>query len=116
MMNAMTTTPSTEPVTTALLVEDDDRLATLVTEYLNGHGVVVTRATRGDDGLRMAVAQRYDVVLLDLMLPGMDGIEVGRQLRGRSDRSRHGLLLVGKSPRIRPAPRRLLLAALVGAR
>lgn len=78
-------TAATEPVTTALLVEDDDRLAALLTDYLSNHSVVVTRAASGDAGLREALAHRFDVVLLDLMLPGIDGIEVCRQLRGRTD-------------------------------
>lgn len=69
----------------ALLVEDDDRLARLTAEYLQGHGVVVTRASDGDAGLREALAHRYDVVLLDLMLPGRDGLSVCRELRARTD-------------------------------
>ncbi len=74
-----------EPVTRLLLVEDDERLAALTAEYLEGHGLVVSRATRGDQGLREATQQRYDCVLLDVMLPGIDGIEVCRRLRAQSD-------------------------------
>ncbi|MCI0569190.1 MAG: response regulator transcription factor [Myxococcaceae bacterium] len=70
---------------TALLVEDDDRLARLVGEYLHSHGVVVTRAADGEAGLREALAHRFDVILLDLMLPGRDGLDVCRELRARSD-------------------------------
>src|SRR4051794_12080521 len=84
MMPAMTT-PTTETVSTALLIEDDDRLARLVVDYLAGHGVVVTRVADGDLGLKEALGHRYDVVLLDLMLPGKDGLEVCRELRARSD-------------------------------
>jgi two-component system, OmpR family, response regulator len=76
---------SSEPVITALLVEDDERLATLTADYLGGHGVVVTRAADGDAAVREALARRYDVVLLDLMLPGKDGLEVCREIRARSD-------------------------------
>jgi DNA-binding response OmpR family regulator len=76
---------STDPVLTALLVEDDERLATLTAEYLGGHGVLVTRAADGDSGVREALARAYDVVLLDLMLPGKDGLEVCREIRSRSD-------------------------------
>jgi DNA-binding response OmpR family regulator len=76
---------STEPTLTALLVEDDDRLASLTADYLGGHGVVVTRAGDGASGLEEALRCRYDVVLLDLMLPGRDGLEVCRELRARSD-------------------------------
>jgi DNA-binding response OmpR family regulator len=70
---------------TALLVEDDARLARLTGEYLEGHGVRVTRAADGNRGLEEALRFRYDVVLLDLMLPGRDGLQVCRVLRERSD-------------------------------
>ncbi|MFL5302938.1 MAG: response regulator transcription factor [Anaeromyxobacteraceae bacterium] len=76
---------STEPLLTALLVEDDARLAALTREYLEGHGVVVTVASDGRRGLAEALAHRPDVVLLDLMLPELHGLEVCRQLRSRSD-------------------------------
>ncbi|HVP69117.1 MAG TPA: response regulator transcription factor [Anaeromyxobacteraceae bacterium] len=74
-----------EPLVTALLVEDDVRLAALTAEYLEGHGVVVTRVADGARGLEEAARHRHDVVLLDLMLPGKDGLEVCRELRSRSD-------------------------------
>ena len=75
----------TDPVLTALLVEDDARLATLTAEYLGGHGVVVTCTGDGAAGLEEASRRAYDVVLLDLMLPGKHGLEVCRELRSRSD-------------------------------
>jgi len=74
-----------EPIVTALLVEDDARLASLTAEYLQGHGVVVTLAANGLHGLAEALHHRHDVVLLDLMLPGKDGLDVCRELRARSD-------------------------------
>ncbi len=76
---------SSEPIITALLIEDDARLAGLTAEYLEGHAVVVTRVGDGARGLEEALRHRHDVVLLDLMLPGKDGLEVCRELRGRSD-------------------------------
>jgi len=75
----------TDPVLTALLVEDDARLAALTAEYLGGHGVVVTCTGDGAAGLEEASRRAYDVVLLDLMLPGKHGLEVCRELRSRSD-------------------------------
>ncbi len=77
-----------EPTATpllALLVEDDARLAALTREYLEGHGVAVVTVADGRRGLAEAVTGRFDVVLLDLMLPGKDGLEVCRELRARSD-------------------------------
>ena len=76
---------SREPILTALLVEDDERLARLTAEYLEGHGVVVTRCGDGVRALEEARRHRFDVVLLDLMLPGKDGLAVCRELRERSD-------------------------------
>ncbi|MFY3744760.1 response regulator transcription factor [Anaeromyxobacter sp. Red801] len=69
----------------ALLVEDDLRLAAFTREYLEGHGVAVVHETDGRRGLDEALGGRFDVVLLDLMLPGKDGLEVCRELRSRSD-------------------------------
>jgi two-component system, OmpR family, response regulator len=69
----------------ALLVEDDARLAAFTREYLEGHGVAVVVVGDGARGLAEALSGRYDVVLLDLMLPSKDGLEVCREVRARSD-------------------------------
>jgi two-component system OmpR family response regulator len=66
-------------------VEDDERLARLTVQYLTGHGVIVHLVTRGDLAVAEVVKVRPDVVLLDLMLPGIDGLEVCRQIRGKLD-------------------------------
>ncbi|MCP3063186.1 response regulator transcription factor [Myxococcus sp. K38C18041901] len=68
-----------------LLVEDDERLARLTARYLQEHGVVVTLAHSGSDALVESNRHVFDVILLDLMLPGRDGLEVCRDLRGRTD-------------------------------
>lgn len=67
-----------------LLIEDDRRLARLTAQYLEGHGIVVHRASSGPEGLRYASSRQFDVILLDLNLPGLDGVEVCRQIRQRS--------------------------------
>jgi len=66
-------------------VEDDDRLARLTTQYLKGHGIDVHVVSRGDMAVAEVLRTRPDVVLLDLMLPGTDGLDVCRQLRARTD-------------------------------
>lgn len=71
--------------TAALLVEDDARLATLVAEYLGKHEIDVAVAGDGERGLAALRAGRFDVVLLDVMLPGMDGFEVCRRIRALPD-------------------------------
>jgi len=74
-----------EPLIHLLLVEDDARLASLTREYLERHDAVVSVESDGDQGLRLALRHRFDAVLLDLMLPGRDGIEVCQRLREHSD-------------------------------
>lgn len=69
----------------ALLAEDDERLARFTAEYLEQNGVGVTCAADGELALREALSRAYDIVILDLMLPGRDGLSVCRALRARSD-------------------------------
>ncbi|MGZ5198950.1 MAG: response regulator [Telluria sp.] len=68
-----------------MLVEDDARLAELVTEYLSGYEFAVDVVTRGDQALERFKSIAPDVVVLDLMLPGLDGMVVCRKLRDMSD-------------------------------
>ncbi|MEU0751615.1 response regulator transcription factor [Streptomyces albogriseolus] len=66
-----------------LVVDDDPTVAEIVTGYLDRAGYVVDRAGDGPDALARAAAHRPDLVVLDLMLPGMDGLEVCRRMRGQ---------------------------------
>ena len=66
-----------------MLIEDDGRLAEMVSDYLGQSGFRVSRAANGAAGLQMQGADSYDIVVLDLMLPDMDGLDVCRQLRRR---------------------------------
>lgn len=75
---------SSDPIH-VLLVEDDARLASLVSEFFASHGALVSVAADGRDGLEQALTRRFDAVLLDLMLPGLDGLEVCTRIRERSD-------------------------------
>jgi DNA-binding response OmpR family regulator len=75
----------TEEAISIVYVEDDARLARLTAKYLESHGVRVSLAAEGREGVALVLRERPDVVLLDLMLPGIDGLEVCRQLRGRID-------------------------------
>jgi two-component system, OmpR family, response regulator len=75
---------STESEIRVVYVEDDERLARLTTQYLTSHKIEVHLVTRGDQAVTEVTKIRPDVVLLDLMLPGIDGIEVCRQIRQRT--------------------------------
>ena len=71
---------------TVLLVEDEESIADLVRLYLERDGFRVVWRTDGPSGLAAVDAERPRLVLLDLMLPGMDGFEVTRALRQRGAR------------------------------
>ncbi|MFG2798207.1 response regulator transcription factor [Streptomyces pseudovenezuelae] len=66
-----------------LVVDDDPTVAEVVSGYLDRAGYLVDRAADGPEALDRAAAHRPDLVVLDLMLPGMDGLEVCRRMRGR---------------------------------
>ena len=66
-----------------LIVEDQPKLAALLARGLREEGHAADVAARGEDALWMAPAAAYDVVVLDIMLPGIDGLETCRQLRQR---------------------------------
>ena len=68
-----------------LLIEDDPRLAEMVAEYLGEAGFRVAVAAEGRAGLERLAREPYDALVLDLMLPDIDGLEVCRQLRATSD-------------------------------
>jgi len=64
-----------------LLVEDDDEIAGLVQLHLADQGYVVERLANGARGLETALREDYELVILDLMLPGLDGLEICKRLR-----------------------------------
>jgi DNA-binding response OmpR family regulator len=68
-----------------LLIEDDSRLAEMVGEYLGKAGFQVIHAENGTRGLALHGREAVDAVILDLMLPDSDGLEICRQIRARSD-------------------------------
>lgn len=70
-----------QPYHTLLLVEDDQRLSALITEYLHKQGLQVEVEYRGDKAVQRILDLQPDMVILDLMLPGMDGLSVCRQVR-----------------------------------
>lgn len=79
-----------------LLVEDNRGIAEMVGEFLERRGFSVDYASDGVTGLHLAVSNSYDVIVLDLMLPGMDGLEVCRKLRHDAKRATPVLMLTAR--------------------
>jgi DNA-binding response OmpR family regulator len=78
----------------ALLIDDDARLGAMMVEYLGPHDIAVTVAADGERGLAALARRRFDLVLLDVMLPGMDGFEVCRRIRATPDGAAMPILML----------------------
>lgn len=68
-----------------LIVEDEEAIADLEKDYLELSGFEVEIANEGERGLRKALEEDYDLFILDLMLPGIDGFEICRQIREKKN-------------------------------
>ena len=77
-------TESTPAHTRVLIIDDDEKLTELLTEYLSGFNYTVQSAAHPADGLRMIKTDPPDLLILDVMLPGMDGFAVCREVRETS--------------------------------
>lgn len=66
-----------------LLVEDTDRIASFITKGLQANGFDVTRTSSGEEAVKLLEAVEFDLVILDIGLPGIDGFEVLRRARGQ---------------------------------
>lgn len=68
-----------------LIIEDECNIAELERDYLEVNGFEVDIATSGEEGLRLAMTNSYNLILLDLMLPGIDGFKLCKELRQTLD-------------------------------
>ncbi len=68
-----------------MLIEDDEKLACLLTQYLSGYGFEVLVVDSGEKAEEAIVSEKPDLVILDLMLPKMDGLTIGRKVRKQFD-------------------------------
>lgn len=68
-----------------LIIEDDANICALEKDYLEANGFEVSTAANGTTGLQAALKDNYDLILLDIMLPGTDGMEVCRRIRESKD-------------------------------
>ena len=87
-----------------LIVEDDADIAAIERDYLELGGYAVTIAPDGTTGLDAALHQPFDLILLDVMLPGIDGFAICKQVRAEKDIPRSEERRVGKECRSRWSP------------
>lgn len=80
-----------------LVIEDDSDIRTLISTMLRKEGYVVFGAATGEDGLRIFKEKRPDLAILDLMLPGIDGMAVCRRIRKDKDARTSILMLTARS-------------------
>jgi DNA-binding response OmpR family regulator len=71
--------------TRVLVIDDDRKLCRLIRDYLEPMGYAVSAAHTGPDGVEKATGESWHAIILDVMLPGLDGFEVLKQIRRRSD-------------------------------
>ncbi len=85
-LSSSTPVPASLPGHTRVLVVDDDKkLCRLIGDYLTPMGYDVSAAHTGPDGIERATTEPWHAVILDLMLPGLDGFEVLKRIRAKSD-------------------------------
>ena len=82
--------------TSLLLVEDNHDIAAMVCDYFEARGYTMDYAADGVTGLHLAVTGSYDAIVLDLMLPGIDGVELCRKLRNEASRDTPVLMLTAR--------------------
>ena len=79
-----------------LIVEDEDAIRSGLVDVFVYHGYEVETAANGDDGLRLALGGKFDMILLDVMLPGVNGFEICNRIR-QQDRRQPVIMLTAKS-------------------
>jgi two-component system alkaline phosphatase synthesis response regulator PhoP len=80
-----------------LVVEDDLDIGRLLEMHLTDLAYVVEIAKTGVEGLQYVLSKRYDLIILDVMLPGVDGLEICRQIRSLPSLTHPSLMLTAKS-------------------
>jgi two-component system alkaline phosphatase synthesis response regulator PhoP len=94
-----------EPVCTVLVIEDDRQIRRVIQGYLERAGLRVLAAADGEGGLALAQHEKPLLIVLDLMLPGLDGWEITRRLRGSHDPALANVYLLMLTARIEEAER-----------
>ena len=88
-------------MTKILVIDDETLIRTIMRDMLEGAGYEVVAAPSGEEGLQLAKAERPDCILLDIMMPGMDGYETCSALKADPDLARIPVLLASASSDVR---------------
>ena len=88
-----------------LIVEDDRELAGMVAEFLATHGLGIAVSHNGLDAVERIRGERFDALVLDIGLPGLDGLEITRRLRSSHDPGLSGLYIIMLTARVEEADR-----------
>lgn len=86
-----------------LIVEDNDKNLKLARDVLEFHGFLIVAATNGEDGVALAREHQPDLVLMDIALPGIDGVQAARILKGEA--STAGIPIVALTASVMPSDR-----------
>jgi two-component system cell cycle response regulator DivK len=96
-------------MSTVLIVEDNDKNMKLARDVLQAKGYDTLEAVTGEDGVKLALERRPDLVLMDIQLPGINGIEAFRQLRADPKTAR--IPVVALTASVTPTDRSAITAA-----
>jgi len=96
-------------MSTVLIVEDNDKNMKLARDVLGAKGYQTLEAVTGEEGVKLAKERKPDLVLMDIQLPGINGIEAFRQIRG--DPATRGIPVVALTASVTPSDRSAITAA-----
>ena len=96
-------------MSTVLIVEDNDKNMKLARDVLGAKGYQTLEAVTGEEGVKLAKEKKPDLVLMDIQLPGINGIEAFRQIRG--DPATRGIPVVALTASVTPTDRSAITAA-----
>jgi two-component system cell cycle response regulator DivK len=96
-------------MSTVLIVEDNDKNMKLARDVLQAKGYRTLEALTGEEGVKLAKEKKPDLVLMDIQLPGINGIEAFRQIRG--DAATRGIPVIALTASVTPTDRSAITAA-----